>query len=304
MTFLLLVSVFADNILPPLLVVAAGYVLDKAVGVDLRSLSRVAIYVFTPALIIGSLIDTQVTSSEFGQLVLFALTFLALMWMAGNGVARLLRFDERRTNAFLLSTLFNNCGNYGLAVVLFAFGEAGLERGLVYFVAHSLLVHTLAVYFASRGSFNARQSLRNIFRLPLIYALAVAVAVRASGLAVPEPLMRAIGLPRAGAIPLMQLLLGAQLARASRHIDLRFVASATAMRLVGGAAVALGLSALMGLSGLARSASVVQASMPTAVSVVAFSIEFGSDSQEVGSVVFVSTLASALTLTVLIAFLS
>lgn len=149
-----------------------------------------------------------------------------------------------------------------------------------------------------------RQSVVNIFRLPMIYAVAVALAVRALAVTVPEPLMRAINLPRAGAIPLMQLLLGVQLARTSRQIDLRFVGSATAMRLVVSAALALGLSALMRLEGVTRSVSVVQASMPTAVSVLALSIEFGSDPEKVGSVVFVSTLASALSLTVLIALLS
>jgi predicted permease len=300
----LLVDVFIDNILPPLLIVAAGFALERAVGVDLRTLSRVAIYVFTPALILGSLIDTRMATGEVSQLVLFALAFTALMWLAGAIVTRLLGFDRRRTNAFLLTTLFDNCGNLGLAVVLFAFGEPGLERALVYFVTHSLLINTLGAYFASRGTASVRQSLANILKLPIIYAAVAALAVRGLGLGLPEPLVRAIDLPRAGAIPLMQLLLGAQLAQTSRHVDLRFVGSATAMRLVGSAAVALGLSALMGLGGLTRTVGVVQASMPSAVTVLAFSIEFGSDPEEVGSVVLLSTLASALTLTVLIALLS
>lgn len=52
----------------------------------------------------------------------FELVLMALLWLVAWGVARLMRFDQRRTNLFLLSTLFGNCGNYGLAVVLYAFG--------------------------------------------------------------------------------------------------------------------------------------------------------------------------------------
>ncbi len=299
----MLLDVFVDNIVPTLLVIAAGYLLDRLIGVDLRTLSRVAIYVFTPALIAGSMIDTDLAGGELGRIALFTLASIALAWLLSLAVIRLLRFDAQQANAFMLSTLFNNCGNYGLAVVYFAYGQAGLERGLVFFVTSALLTHTLAVYFASRGKFDARQSLLNIFRLPLVYALAAALLVRLLGITVPEPLMRAIDLPRAGAIPIMQLLLGAQLARTSRQVDVRFVGSAVAARLVGGAVTALGLSALMGLQGVARNAGVVQASMPTAVTVVALSIEFGSAAEQVGSVVFFSTLASALTLTLLIAFL-
>jgi predicted permease len=106
-----------------------------------------------------------------------------------------------------------------------------------------------------------------------------------------------------GAIPVAQLLLGAQLARISRHVDLRFVGTAAAMRLLGAPALGLVLSAAMGMGGLARCVSVVQAGMPTAINTVAISIEFGSDLQEVGGVVFVSTLASAVTLTGLLALL-
>jgi len=54
--------------------------------------------------------------------VAFELVLMALLWLVAWGVARLMRFDQRRTNLFLLSTLFGNCGNYGLAVVLYAFG--------------------------------------------------------------------------------------------------------------------------------------------------------------------------------------
>jgi len=59
----------------------------------------------------------------------------------------------------------------------------------------------------------------------------------------------------------------------------------------------------MGMTGPAQNASVVQASMPTTVSVVALSTEFGTDAQEVGGVVFLSTLASALSLTGLLVLL-
>jgi len=298
-----LLNIFVQNILPPLLVMAAGYLLERLVGVDPRALSRVALYVFTPALIFGSLVESKIGGNEFGQIALFVVTFMALMWVLGWLLTRALRFDEAQTNAFFLATLFSNCGNYGLAVVLFAFGQQGLERGLAYFVMSALLTHTFAAYFASRGKFSVGQSIRNVFRLPLVYALTIALAVRLLGLTVPDFILRAIDMPRAGAIPLLQLLLGVQLARISRRLNLRFVGSAAAVQLVGSPLVAFGLAALLGLHGLTRSASILEASMPAAVSTLALSIEFGSNPEEIGGVVFLSTLLSPLTLTLVLALL-
>ena len=299
----MLLNIFVQNILPPLLVMAAGYLLERLVGVDPRALSRVALYVFTPALIFGSLVESKIGGNEFGQIALFVVTFMALMWVLGWLLTRALRFDEAQTNAFFLATLFSNCGNYGLAVVLFAFGQQGLERGLAYFVMSALLTHTFAAYFASRGKFSVGQSIRNVFRLPLVYALTIALAVRLLGLTVPDFILRAIDMPRAGAIPLLQLLLGVQLARISRRLNLRFVGSAAAVQLVGSPLVAFGLAALLGLHGLTRSASILEASMPAAVSTLALSIEFGSNPEEIGGVVFLSTLLSPLTLTLVLALL-
>lgn len=284
--------------------VAVGFALERAIGVDPRTLSRVALYVFTPSLVFGSLVESKIGGGEFGKIALFVVVFTAVMWAIGLAVARLLRFDERRTNSFLLATLFGNCGNYGLAVVLFAFGQQGLERGLAYFVVSSLMTNTLAAYFASRSTFSAGKSIRNVLGLPLVYALAIALVIRGLGVKVPAPLMAAVSLPRAGAIPLMQLLLGVQLARISRRLDVRFVGSAAALQLVGSAAVALGLTTLLGLHGLTRNVTVVEASMPTAVSTLALSIEFGSNPEEVGGAVLLSTLASPITLTLLLALLT
>ena len=299
----MLLNVFANNILPPLLIVAAGFVLERTMGVDPRSLTRVTVYVFMPALIIGSLIDTKVAAGEFAQIALFVILYTGSMWGMGQVVTRLLRFDRRLSNAFLLSTLFGNCGNLGLAVVLFACGPEGLERALAFFVVSSLLTHTLAAYFASRGTASIGQSIANVFKLPMIYAAALALAVRVLGLGVPAALMRTIDLPRAGAIPLMQLLLGVQLAGTSRRLNLRFVGSATAVQQIAGPLIAVALGAAMGLGGLTRSVCIVQAGMPSAVNALIYAIQFGSHPEEVGGVVFCSTLSSAVTLTVLVALL-
>ncbi|MCL6432561.1 MAG: AEC family transporter [Anaerolineae bacterium] len=298
-----MLAIFLNNVLPPLLVIAAGFALDRALGVDARSLSRVALYILLPALIFATLIQSEVGGDELARIGLFVVAVTALMWACGLGVARLLGLDDRLTHAFLLATLFGNSGNYGLAVVLSAFGQAGLELGLVYFVASSLLTHTFGAYLASRGRYSMRQSVRNVLRLPLIYAIAAALVLRASGLRPPEPVLRALSLPQAGALPVMQILLGVQLARISHRLDLRFVGTATLVKLAGAAALSFALAALLGLRGLARSVSILETSMPTAVTTLVLSTEFGTRAEEVGGVVLLSTLLSPLALTAVLALL-
>ncbi|MEI9814262.1 MAG: AEC family transporter [Acidobacteriota bacterium] len=68
--------------------------------------------------------------------------------------------------------------------------------------------------------------------------------------------------------------------------------------------VALGLAATFGITGPARQAAVILASMPVAVVTTILALEFQLEPEFVTSAVFISTVLSPLTLVPLIAYLS
>jgi malate permease and related proteins len=78
---------------------------------------------------------------------------------------------------------------------------------------------------------------------------------------------------------------------------------AVALSLLVAPMVAMGLAHLFGLTGPARQAMVVLSSMPVAVVTTILALEFELAPDFVTSAVFISTLASPLTLTPLIAYL-
>jgi len=81
------------------------------------------------------------------------------------------------------------------------------------------------------------------------------------------------------------------------------VGVAVVLSLIAAPVVALGLTSVLGLSGAARQAGVILASMPVAVVTTILALEFEIAPAFVTSAVFVSTLLSPLTLTPLIAYL-
>jgi predicted permease len=127
--------------------------------------------------------------------------------------------------------------------------------------------------------------------------------VLASGLTMPLALMRPITLLGDAALPMMILVLGMQLERASFPERPRVVAVAVTLSLAVAPVVALAMASLLGLAGPARQAAVLQASMPTAVVTTILALEYDVMPAFVTSVVLLATLLSPLTLTVLIAYL-
>jgi predicted permease len=148
-----------------------------------------------------------------------------------------------------------------------------------------------------------RRALRGILKVPAAWAVVAAAMVLASGLTMPLALMRPITLLGDAALPMMILVLGMQLERASFPERPRVVAVAVTLSLAVAPVVALAMASLLGLAGPARQAAVLQASMPTAVVTTILALEYDVIPAFVTSVVLLATLLSPLTLTVLIAYL-
>lgn len=300
---MILLSVLINIVLPVFVLIGAGFIVARMKSLNAQTLSRLSLYVLAPALVFSKLSETTISGADFAQIVAFTILGTLIVLFLSGIVARLLRLDRSLESAFMLSCSFVNHGNYGLPLVLFAFGQEGLERALVYFVTGAFLVNTLAVFIASRGKASARTSLLNIFKIPMIYAIAAAFAVNVTNRAVPDAILKPLNMAGDAAIPLMLLLLGAQLARASMGGQFRLISMAVFVRLVGGAIVGLVVATLMGLTGVTRQACLVEHSTPTAVMTSILAIEFGTEPEFVTGVIFASTLASIVTMTLLVAWI-
>lgn len=303
MSFPILVSTFANNILPIILLSGAGFALGKLLQVDPRSLGRVAFYIFSPILIFDLLVQNQLKVAETAIVAAFALCFILVLGGLTLLVGMLFKLERPALVSILITTMFSNTGNYGLPLVSFAFGEKALSYAGIYFVTMTLFFYTFGVFVASLGHMNFKEAIIGLFRIPTIYAVLLAVLINIWNIQIPVPIARAVSLAADGTIPLLLVLLGLQLTQVQFSGDQRAVHLSVSFRLIVAPLVALLFAALFGLQGFSRQASVTEASMPTMVSTTVLATEYNLDSKLVTAVVFISTLLSPFTLTPLLVFL-
>jgi len=298
-------DVFVNNLLPILLATGAGFALGRTLHPDIKTASRLTFYIFSPCLVFVSLVHVQITGSEFGKLALFTLTVSAVMGVLTFLCGRLLRLGRQLLVSLVVASVFVNSGNYGLAANKFAFGEAALARAMVCFVFSTVIVYSVGILIASMGKFPASQALRNLLTVPAFYGLIAAGIFRRTGWQVPMFLDRSVTLLSEAAIPLMLVILGLQISEARKWPRSRVFLIGTAgfLQLVVTPLVALLLAHWLGLSGLARQAAVLQSAMPAAVVTTILAVEYDLDVPLITGTVVLTTLASPLTLTPLIAYL-
>src|SRR5215208_195297 len=276
----MIISAFVEVLLPVLVVVICGYMLRRVFPIDLRSLNRISMYVLSPALIFTTLARIEVAGAEALRIAAASTLVIVLIGVLTYVCARPLRLDQAALSALLLSTMFMNAGNYGLPTTRFAFGEEGLQRALLFFIPQTILAQVLAVPIAGMASGTRGNPLLQVLKMPQIYAALAGLLARAFGLNllgerhdVITALFRGVALMSDAALPLLLLLL------------------------------AYGLARLLGLSDLSMRVVVLEASMPTAVNMVLYSLEFDARPGFVAGVVVVTTVLSLGTLALLLGVL-
>ena len=135
----LLLSIFANDVLPIFIVAAVGFAVARVLGADVRTVSRITFNALSPCLVFHLIV-----TSSLGRRRLRPDDGADVRGHRGDRSAgargRRCRSAStaRRSAPFLLVVMFSNSGNYGLPVVLFAFGKEALAHAAVYFVANAV----------------------------------------------------------------------------------------------------------------------------------------------------------------------
>jgi len=294
-----LLSIFFNVIMPVFGIVTLGYLLGGRLQLQAATLTRSAYYVFVPAFIFQAISQSRLELDAALQMVVFIVASHLLAVLVAGGIGRALGRSKEMIAAFVMIAAFGNVGNYGLAIVRFHLGEAALVPASIYFVAISISAFVVCVGAAGWARGGSKGAVWGVLKTPALWALPPALLVSLGGVEVPLMLSRMVGLLADAMIPVMLFALGLQLLEQKRVSFSGDVWLASGIRLFMVPAIAFFVSFLFALSPLESAAGILQAAMPTAILVAIIAKENNIVPQFVTSVVVISTLASLLTLTLL-----
>lgn len=299
-----LFNTFANNLLPIMLIATAGYILGKTLTVDSRTIGRVVFYIFSPLLVFNLMVTSQLNLQQALLTIGYTTAVIVVMGVAAFLLGKLFRLERTHLLAVILTVAFGNTGNYGLPLVKFAFGDEALAAASIFYVTTTILFNTVGVVIASLGHLDLKSAILGVFRLPIVYAVMIALLVKSFGVEIPLPLSRTIEIAANGAIPAMLILLGLELTRIEWTHSLRATSLGVATKLLVGPLVGLLLASLFGLQGHMRQGSAIEAAMPAAVATTVVATEYKLEPALVTAIVFFGTILSPLTLTPLIVLLA
>src|SRR3990170_2253080 len=224
-----MLGIFVNVVLPVFIVAGLGFALERRFRIPIVPVNQIVLYLLMPCFIFTSLVPFELLREEPLRIGAYAVLLTVAMLAVGIVIARILRLDRATTSALLLTAAFPNLGNYGLSVVLLAYGAEGVRFGTILLAVQMLFGLTLAIFIASTGSASLRRSLGEVARQPALYAVVAALALGFTRVPVPAPIATAIALPAQAAIPVMLLVLGMQISGTAR-IEAPRLVSAPSLR--------------------------------------------------------------------------
>jgi len=294
---------------------AVGVALGRLTDIDPGPLNTAIVYVLAPALVVHSLATTAFSGETVIKVALSVVAYIVAMLMIAEAAGRLLGTAEPKLSALVLAATFPNAGNYGVPLSDFAFPDGGRAVAVLYLGVQAVVMFTVGTYVASRaGGASGLRGLRRVVRLPLVWAVPAALALRYLGVVPPteSTAMQTLQLVGDSSIPLMLLVLGIQLSRTQYGRALSQAVLPSVLKTAVAPAIAVAIALAVGFRDptVAR-VFVLECATPAAITPLILVTEF-ADSADAGGVttpefvsttILVTTLLSVPVLTVLIALL-
>lgn len=281
-------------VLPVFIIIGVGYFFGKVKEINLHSINDLILYITTPCLIISSLSRFPLEIDI--ALKIFVCVAGVILISLGAGLI-LTRIMDLPVRVYVPTLMFANTGNMGLPLILFAFGEAGFNNGIIYMVSTTLLHYTLGIVIV-----NTDKNPLEVFKLPLIYATAIGITISIFHLEMPVALGRSVKLLGDISIPAMIFSLGYKLSGIKLTNFLNSFLFGT-LRILLGFALGLLFVKIFEMKGLAAKVVILQASMPPAVFNFVLAEKYWLDSKTVASVIMAGTISSLFILPFIISYL-
>lgn len=291
-------------VLPVFVVIGLGWVLLRCGLIDsefLRQTNRLVYYVCLPLLLFYKIATADFSSNFNAALVGGSALAIAAGFLISYTFAWLRHYPPAVTGAFSQGSFRGNIAYVGLAIVLNAYGEAGLTKAsmVMGFIVPVLnwfaILALLLPHRRTQGTYPTGDWRRALLLNPLILASLAGLLWSFLQLPMPRLLASSLHLASSMTLPLALLAIGGSFTPQRLRGDLWRAGLATGIKLVIVPLCAAIFLWILGIRGMDLGIGVLLAATPTATATYIMADQMGGDAELAGSIILLSTLAAAVT---------
>lgn len=295
------------TIAPLIIMVLVGFIAQHLYQVQSKSLASLAIYILAPAVMLLGILDERLDLSIL-YMPIIVLLMGVLIASVSYQVAGFIWHDERRQMVGFASGTANS-SYFGIPVCGAILGLEAIPIAVMFALGQTLFEVTMGYYLAARGGSTVKQSLIKLIKLPMLYALMVALLIRFQNWQMPVVASDTIELLASAFTPIGMMLVGVSLSESKILIrpDVKFISVVLLIKFLVWFAVVAGFVWLdihyfHWFNTMAHQVMLIQAVTPVGVSTVAYAAEFKLFPEKMSMTVMVSLLLAVPIISVVVAY--
>jgi predicted permease len=260
---------------------------------DMSVVNRLNMEFFAPFLVFWALVNQPFDFPAYRDLAIGGVAAVLGAGLLLLPIARLLKLNLK---TFLPPMMFNNSGNMGIPLVLFAFGEGALQAAVVLFIIEMVLHFSVGFYILDH-----RTRPLQLLKMPMIQATLLGLLFSGLHISLPDALANTVKLLGQVSIPLLLFSLGVRLLDVNFR-DWKLGAFGAIAGPAASIACVLLVSPLLNLDQTQYAQLIIFAALPPAVLNVLVAEQYQQEPQRVASIVLLGNLASLIIMPVVLWF--
>jgi predicted permease len=228
------------------------------------------------------------------EFVLSPLFFLLSMLIALSFMLMYSKFlfsSKTDENIFLATALIGNTGNLGIPLGIALFGVESVPYTSIINIANIFFMYTISIYFFARDKFNFKDSVKSIFKIPVIWFAIFALAFNYFEFKIPKEFDFALEMGAYTSLTLQLIIFGTYLYSVKVktipwRLSLQISFAKHILLPVVGIVVIVGFT---NLNSMIASILIMELMMPLAVNNVNFSVVYNTKPSEVAATILVSS---------------
>ena len=191
----------------------------------------------------------------------------------------------------MVAAVIGNTGNLGIPLNIAIFGEASIPYTTIINLMNVFVVYTIGVYFYSRGNFDVKTSLKNIVKLPILWAAMLAIFLGLYGYKPSKTVLNMLMMGAYASMTMQLFLFGIYLYGTKiKEINRRLISWVMALKFLLLPLVAFSLLLFIELDPMIKGILFIELLMPLAVANVNLASLYDCEPKIVTALVFLSSI--------------
>ncbi|WIL49429.1 AEC family transporter [Bacillus bombysepticus] len=296
------VIIILDVILPILILMLIGAILQRKFQFNLKQLSTLITYCLMPAAVFVNIYDIRIETGLLLQIIYYLMLYSLSLIIVSHFISKTLKLEKGESAALKNSISLMNSGNYGLPVsqLIFSHNPVGVSIQIFIVIFQNLLTYSYGIYNLLSATKTIGGIIQSFLRLPVFHALVLGVLFQSFKIQIPNSILLPLNQLANGFVAIALILLGAQLSNIKLNFFHRVITWALIGRLLMGPLLALAVIYILNIDGIVAQSLFIASSFPTSRNTSTIAMEYQIEPELHAQIVLFSTLFSIITVTVVI----